>query len=112
MANQGFKGTKIHIDTLTLSNGPTGMPTLKVGIQFVSEDGIVHAVAQHAYVVDPEVSTDALPVALSEVLRLVTRRIERDHFDTPHDAKTEAFVGIAESIRSKTGASDEPGTQG
>jgi hypothetical protein len=112
MANEGFKGTRIQIDTLTIGAGPTGVPVLKVGVQFASEEGDIHAVASHNFLLDSETSTDGIAPAVAELIRLVTKLVEAKHFIRPNDTESPVLQGIAESLRGKPSLPDEPGTQG
>jgi hypothetical protein len=112
MANAEFKGDVVRIEKLTIAGGPAGAPTLVCSIQFTSQDGTVHAVAQHSFLLDPEVSTDGLVPAVAELMRVLTTRIEAVHFARPNDVENPIFQGIAEAVRAMPKAPDEPGTQG
>ena len=112
MSNEGFKGDQVRVEKFSVATGPGGAPVLVVSIQFASEDGTVHAVAQHSFLLDPEVSTDPLAPAVAEVMRLITRRVEEVHFTRPNNASSPVFQGIAESLRGMHNPPDEPGRQG
>lgn len=112
MANEGFKGDRVLIEKLAINPGPAGAPVLVCSVQFAAEDGTVHAVATHSFLLDPEVATDGLVAAVAELMRLLTKRVEAAHFLRPNDAETPIFKGIAETLRGMPKSPDEPGTQG
>jgi hypothetical protein len=81
-------------------------------VQFANEDGTVHAVAQHTFALDPERNEDGLVQAATELLKAVTKKVERVHFARPNDSEDTVLQGIAEALRATPKAPDEPGTQG
>lgn len=112
MLNDGFKGDRVQIDKLTIGPGPNGAPVALVSVQFAAEDGTIHAVAQHSFLLDPEVATDAVALAATELLRLLTRKVERIHFHRPSEVESSSMRGIMESFRAMPDTPDEPGSQG
>lgn len=112
MANEGFKGDRINIGKLTIQANPAGIPVLQCAVQFTGEDGTVHAVANHSFLLDGEVTTDGLAVITAELLKVVTKLVEMAHFLRPNDQPGPVFQGIAEIIHAMPTATDEPGSQG
>jgi hypothetical protein len=113
VSNRNFRGTVVQIDSLTLTAGPAGAPVLKASVQFASDDGAVHAVASHSFLIDRETNTDGLAPAVAELIRLVTKKVESLHYEQPNESEDEVVVGIVEALKAKTAESpDEPGPQG
>ena len=112
MANEGFKGSTILIDKLTVSAGPGRSPVLGCSVQFAAEDGTIHAVAQHSFLLDPDVSPDDLVPVVADLMQRVTKRLEDIHFQQPRDRQNPVLQGIAETLRAMPRSPDEPGTQG
>lgn len=106
--NTGFKGTRIGINSVTLSGA-----SIAYEITFVDEDGVTHGVMRHSIPVDadPDISAkaDAFVTALIQ-------RAAAVHFSTP-DRATPSTQGTTYDLATALGASgseaDEPdGTQG
>lgn len=112
MINTGFRGTVVLVERLTIAASQGGPPTIQASVQFAAEDGTVHAVAHHSFLVDPEAPGDELVPALRELIQAVTRRIETIHFSEPRESEQRVLLGIAETLRAASSATDEPGTQG
>lgn len=112
MANDGFKGTRVMIDRLSVEPGPGGTPVLSCSVQFGDDDGVIHAVANHSILLDPEMSTDGIAPLVNELLQRVTKKIEALHFTRPHSADNPVLKGIAETLQAPRTDSDDLGTQG
>lgn len=113
MPNEGWKGDNVQIDHCAIGE-EGGKTVLTVHVQFAAEDGTVHAIARHNFLVDPEVQTDAITTFVVELLKALREKVEAIHFAQPRGRDTENPVlkGIVESLREATAGSDEPGTQG
>lgn len=111
MANEGFKGDCVLVEKLSVGAGPNGAPVLLANVQFASEDGTVHAVAQHSFLLDAEADEHGIASAVSDLLRLITKRVEALHFERPRDSIYSPVAGIAEVMRHALD-DDGLGTQG
>lgn len=109
MPNTGFKGTEVLLSRLTLMSS-NQTPVLAVEVQFASPDGTVHAVCEHSF---PLLAEEALGAAATELVRLITQKVESLHYAEPRDVQSPVLTGIAETLRSTPRSpDDEPGTQG
>lgn len=114
MANEGFRGSRVLVDKLSIAPGPGGIPVMTCHVQFASDEGSVHAVARHEFVLDQEVDAgDEVSVAARELLKRCIKRIEGLHFARPDGQQQGVLRGIAETLAGEAAkTSDEPGTQG
>ena len=114
MANESFRGTRVLIDKLSIAPGPGGVPVMTCAIQFTSDEGVVHAVAQHQFVLEQAVGPqDELTAAARELMQRLIKRVEGLHFVRPDGHEQDVLRGIAETLAGTSPrTSDEPGTQG
>lgn len=112
MANEGFRGDRILIQSLGISPGDGGLPLLTCSIAFSNEDGTIHAVAQHRLLLDAEGDSTGLVAAVTELMQRLTRRVEALHFTRPNETEASVLKGIAEVLGVAPTTPDEPGSQG
>ncbi len=113
MPNSGFRGDRVLIEKLSVAPGPSGAPVLTCHVQFAAEDGTVHAVAQHSFLLDAEADERGFTPLVSDLVDAVTKHVESIHFSEPQAAERSVLRGIAETLRGEMSTSkDEPGPQG
>lgn len=107
-----FRGTEIGIDGVEIE-GDTDNIRIRFSVQFMDQDGLVHATTVHELRVSAEDTGNKKAVAesSSELIRNLIRWCKDAHFDTDYELdnpvpNTEENNGIAESLRI---ISDEPG---
>ncbi len=103
--NQGWKGSVVGIDRCSIGQ-EGGKTVISVGVQFLSEDGTVHAVCNHSLLLDPEVQTDEVATSAVAFLQALKRRVEELHFAQPQSSVNTVLTGIAESLARE---GDDPG---
>lgn len=111
--NEGFLGAVVSIDRVTIEAGPAGIPVLTANVQFAGEEGTVHAVCAHQFILDPEQPADPCAAAARELMRHLVARVEAMHFRVPasQTGAQQVLRGIAETLREAPNDGDEPGTQ-
>lgn len=106
--NDGFKGTKVQLIKIEIS-GAEGALLLRVGVNFLDAEGVVHAQISHNLTALKEDKEPILYEALATLDAELTRRISRIHFNTSLAAgpdKRQVIDGIAEALRGSTDTPD------
>lgn len=100
MSSSGFKGNRLGIDEVSIRGSH-----ISVGVQFLGEEGVVHATSKHT--LDLGTHTD-IREAARELMEALHNTIVHIHFESPEVGTPieEVARGIAESLESET---DEPG---
>lgn len=110
MPNAGFRGNTVQIQKLSIEAGSGGVPMVRCSVQFAAEDGTVHAVAEHNFILDLDTESPNLAELVRSLFKEMTKKVETIHFEKPSDHMG-ASRGISELLRDSPAAPDEPGTQ-
>lgn len=112
MSNAGFKGSIVDIETVLIA-AHNGSPAVDVAVQFMDENGAVHATTRHVFSLNMEPETaDALYTAVKTLMDVITQRVESKHFEAPDSAAPAPVLkGIIEALRDDK-ISDDLGPQG
>lgn len=110
----GFKGTRVEFESVSILSRSTTGAVVQARVQFVDNDGLVHARTTHelALTANPQIAAAARN--LLDELRRWTEAAHFDHVENPIDnvvldEEESGPKGIAEALR----GTDEPGgTQG
>ncbi len=107
--NGGFKGTKLGMRSMTLSNG-----TIAYEVGFLSEDGVLHATSKHHVPVEADPN---IKLKVDELADLLLKKAAAIHYTSPAGGSAagelatqgESHGGIAEALADSTTSTDEPG---
>lgn len=102
--NQGFKGTVIGVSRVEVTGGATNA-ALSFDVQFMSEDGDVHAHTKHRYELSDEPNLARVLAATQELFEAVIELAANTHFTEPGTAVLtvqKVMDGIAESLADRS----------